>query len=77
MPFACSEAAQMKVITTILIPMITTITRASQGVCGASLSLPGRLVLNDYGARNRQIVNVREYHIVVKKPKYAWQPEDP
>ena len=62
---------------TVIIIIIITIENAFQpglGVCGASLSFAGRLVLSDLiGARNRQMVNVRQDHNTgtVKRMKYA------
>ena len=45
------------------------------GACGASLSSPGRLVLSNLiGARNRQMVNVRQDHIVPDFPRLANMP---
>ena len=46
------------------------------GTCGASVSLPGRLVLSDLvGAGNRQMVHVRHDHIaqnVLRLANMAW-----
>ena len=42
------------------------------GACGASLSSPGRLVLSNLiGVGNRQMVNVRQDHIVTNVPRLA------
>ena len=42
------------------------------GACGAIVSSPSRLVLSDLiGAENRQLVNVRQNHIVPYFPRLA------